>query len=106
MPSRTAAELKDWIKEHRITEVECVVPDMAGIPRGKILPAAKFLSSIDSQTLRLPDSVFGQMVTGDHAETESTTYQSPDMVLMPEEMGSQIMVCVSRAKTPELVLDL
>ena len=29
-----------------------------------------------------------------------------DMVLMPEEMGSQIMVCVSRAKTPELVLDL
>ena len=29
-----------------------------------------------------------------------------DMVLMPEEMDSQIMVCVSRAKTPELVLDL
>jgi glutamine synthetase len=84
MPSRTAAELKDWIKEHRITEVECVVPDMAGIPRGKILPATKFISSIDSQTLRLPDSVFGQMVTGDHAETESTTYQSPDMVLMPD----------------------
>jgi len=29
-----------------------------------------------------------------------------DMVLMPEEMGSQIMICVSRAKSPELVLDL
>jgi phthalate 4,5-dioxygenase reductase subunit len=29
-----------------------------------------------------------------------------DMVLMPEEMGSQIMICVSRAKTPRLVLDL
>lgn len=29
-----------------------------------------------------------------------------DMVLMPEEMDRQIMVCVSRAKTPELVLDL
>jgi len=29
-----------------------------------------------------------------------------DMVLMPEEMGTQIMVCVSRAKSPELVLDL
>jgi phthalate 4,5-dioxygenase reductase subunit len=29
-----------------------------------------------------------------------------DMVLMPEEMSNQIMICVSRAKSPELVLDL
>lgn len=29
-----------------------------------------------------------------------------DMVLLPEEMTSQIMICVSRAKTPQLVLDL
>lgn len=29
-----------------------------------------------------------------------------DMVLMPEEMSTQIMICVSRAKSPELVLDL
>lgn len=29
-----------------------------------------------------------------------------DMVLMPDEMGHQIMICVSRAKSPVLVLDL
>lgn len=29
-----------------------------------------------------------------------------DMVLMPEEMASQIMICVSRAKSSHLVLDL
>ncbi len=29
-----------------------------------------------------------------------------DMVLMPEQMGQQIMICVSRAKSAELVLDL
>lgn len=29
-----------------------------------------------------------------------------DMVLMPEEMTNQIMICVSRAKSAELVLDL
>lgn len=84
MSSRTAAEIRDWLKERRITEVECLVPDMAGIPRGKILPAAKFLSSIDTSTLRLPDSVFGQMVTGGHAESDATTYQSPDMILRPD----------------------
>lgn len=29
-----------------------------------------------------------------------------DMVLMPEEMGSQIMICVSRARSERLVIDL
>jgi phthalate 4,5-dioxygenase reductase subunit len=29
-----------------------------------------------------------------------------DMVLLPEEQDTQIMICVSRAKSPELVLDL
>ncbi len=29
-----------------------------------------------------------------------------DMVLMPEEQSERIMICVSRAKSPELVLDL
>jgi len=29
-----------------------------------------------------------------------------DMVLLPEETGTQIMVCVSRAKSPRLVVDL
>ena len=29
-----------------------------------------------------------------------------DMVLLPEEMDSQIMICVSRAKSDELVIDL
>ena len=29
-----------------------------------------------------------------------------DMVLLPEELAGQIMICVSRAKSDELVLDL
>ncbi|KAB7619340.1 oxidoreductase, partial [Verminephrobacter sp. Larva24] len=32
--------------------------------------------------------------------------QHRDMVLLPEEMSGQIMICVSRAKSPLLVLDL
>jgi glutamine synthetase len=41
-------DLADWFTEHRITEVECMVSDIAGIPRGKILPANKFLSTMGS----------------------------------------------------------
>jgi len=32
-------DLHEWFDEHRITEVECLVPDITGIPRGKIMPA-------------------------------------------------------------------
>jgi glutamine synthetase len=37
--------LKDWIEQNRITEVECIIPDLAGAARGKIIPASKFVGS-------------------------------------------------------------
>jgi glutamine synthetase len=48
------SELAPWLKEHRITEVECIVADINGIARGKILPGYKFLRSLKEDGLRLP----------------------------------------------------
>lgn len=84
MARNTREEFRDWLKERRITEVECMVPDMSGIARGKILPTAKFINGLDTALLRLPESIFGQMVTGGDAETEILTYQAPDMTLVPD----------------------
>lgn len=91
MARRDTAELREWLKEKRITEVECLVPDMSGIARGKILPANKFLTGIESGTLRIPESIFGQMVTGGDAETELTTYQAPDMIMVPDPETARIV---------------
>jgi glutamine synthetase len=55
----------EWLKTNRITEVECIVPDMAGVSRGKIMPADKFASE---GGMRLPESVFAQTVTGSYAD--------------------------------------
>src|SRR5215469_14406500 len=77
-------QIVEWLKEHRVGEVECLVADMAGIARGKILPTNKFLSGLKNGTLRLPESIFGQMVTGADSETEVLTYQAPDMNLVPD----------------------
>ena len=38
-----AQAIKDWLKQHQISEVECLVPDMTGNARGKFIPAAQFL---------------------------------------------------------------
>jgi glutamine synthetase len=76
--------LTDWFNEHRITEVECLVPDITGIPRGKIMPAQKFLHG---GTPRLPESIFIQSVTGEYPEDPEDALTDPaiiDIKLTPD----------------------
>jgi len=58
-----ATDIQQFFRDHGISEVEAIIPDMAGIARGKIMPAVKF--AVD-EGLRLPESVFLQTVTGDY----------------------------------------
>ncbi|MGD1869978.1 MAG: glutamine synthetase family protein [Neomegalonema sp.] len=88
MPSGTAPHdmqtAAEWLREHQVSEVECLVPDMAGIARGKILPRDKFLASVDEGTLRLPESIFMQTVTGDMIDSEVMDDTEPDIILQPD----------------------
>src|SRR3546814_20864763 len=66
--------------------VECLVPDMAGIARGKILPAQKFLEGMRKNGLRIPEDIFIQTVNGDYPEdSDDVTSASPrDVYLIPD----------------------
>lgn len=72
--------LSEWLRENRITEVECVIPDFTGIARGKIVPREKFS---EDDGMRLPEVVLVQTVTGEYAEN-ITPATDPDMVLIPD----------------------
>ena len=37
-----ASEIQQFLRDHGISEVEAIIPDMAGIARGKVMPAEKF----------------------------------------------------------------
>ena len=37
-----AGDIQQFFRDHSISEVEAIIPDMAGIARGKIMPAEKF----------------------------------------------------------------
>ncbi len=76
------ASIDQFIRDRKIEEVECLVPDMAGIARGKILPAQKFLKGMRSEGLRIADSVFSQTVTGGY----------PDEVVISETVGDVYLV--------------
>ena len=77
------SSLRRWLKERRITEVECLVPDITGNARGKIIPADKF--SHDYGT-RLPEGIFATTVTGDYPDDyyELTSPSDSDMFLRPD----------------------
>ncbi|ABI87757.1 glutamine synthetase, catalytic domain protein [Burkholderia ambifaria AMMD] len=75
-------ELSEFLRQHRITEVEAIIPDMAGIARGKIIPRNKFESG---ESMRLPQAVMVQTVTGDYPEDGTLTgVTDPDMVCVPD----------------------
>jgi glutamine synthetase len=78
--------MEDFIKKNRITEVECLVPDISGIARGKIVPADKFLRILRDRGLRLPEAIFVQTVTGEFAEDEDiTSDENSDIYMIPDE---------------------
>jgi len=80
------SELERWITGRGVTEVECLVPDMNGVLRGKVLPATKLIEAERDRSLRLPSSVFAVTVTGEYAgaDDDPETYSDPDMVLIPD----------------------
>ena len=48
---------EQWLNDNSITEVECLVPDLGGIARGKILPTNKFIKGLSDDSHRLPQSI-------------------------------------------------
>jgi glutamine synthetase len=74
-----ASSIQQFFKEHGISDVEAIIPDMAGVARGKIMPAEKFA---EEEGMRLPESIFLQTVTGDYPEDDSAISPSGiDIVL-------------------------
>ena len=76
--------LNKWLSDNKITEVECLVSDIAGIPRGKIVPVEKYIKTSSSEGLRLPEYVFGQNVTGDYGDSNVLGETVGDVVLKPD----------------------
>jgi glutamine synthetase len=67
------SDIQQFLKDHSITEVEALVPDMAGVARGKVMPAAKYA---EDEGMRLPESIFLQTVTGEYPSDDSSIHPS------------------------------
>jgi glutamine synthetase len=79
----TYSDMDVWLNDRRVTEIECLVPDLTGVARGKILPRTKFT---DERGMRMPEAVLGMTVTGNYPEndiayTRAISETDRDMVL-------------------------
>ena len=72
---------RDYIAGRRLDEVECIIGDIAGVARGKAMPASKFAKQA---TFFLPNSIFLQTITGEWADSPVGAFTEPDMILMPD----------------------
>ena len=86
------SDLEHWLNEQRVTEIECLVPDLTGVARGKILPREKFT---EDRGMRLPEAVVAMGVTGEFP-TAGPYYDviSPtdrDMHLRPDPTTARIV---------------
>ena len=98
-------EAARWLGNQGIEDVECITPDLAGVPRGKMMPARKFL---DGSTLRLPSSVFMQTITGEFPD-DSDTFTYPesdgDLELVPA-LDTLAVVPWEADPTAQVICDL
>ena len=72
---------REYIGNRRVDEVECVVGDIAGVARGKAMPAPKFAKQTN---YFLPNSIFLQTITGEWADNPFDAFTEPDMYMVPD----------------------
>lgn len=72
---------REYIGNRRVDEVECVTGDIAGVARGKAMPAAKFAHQAN---YFLPNSIFLQTITGEWADNPFDAFTEPDMIMVPD----------------------
>jgi glutamine synthetase len=83
-PLTSAADAKAWAGGRAVSEIECLVPDLAGVARGKIMPSDKFF---DDTGMALPSSIFLQTITGEYPEDNDDVRYDPsdgDIELRPD----------------------
>ena len=104
--SESVKKLIDWLNDNKITEVECIFPDIAGSSKGKILPVQRFIKSMEDQSLKLADSVFGQTVSGKWVyESEVIDYVEEDLIMKPD-LSTIRKIPWNKEPTAQIICDL
>ncbi|SDZ91113.1 glutamine synthetase family protein [Microbulbifer marinus] len=97
------AAFKAYQNGRRLDEVECIIPDLNGMSRGKAMPLNKFSPETP---IFLPISIFYQTITGQDVEMDiDNQWAESDMVLVPD-MSTAMAVPWAKQATLQIIHDL
>ena len=93
----------EFLGQRRLEEVECIIPDIAGMSRGKAMPSRKFRPD---ETFFLPISLFYQTISGEYVDMEiEGQWLEQDIVLRPD-MSTASAVPWADDPTLQVICDL
>lgn len=73
-----------------LDEIECILPDMNGIGRGKVLLLKDVMKGIQANVsvgelaIKLPETIFGVTLGGEFIDSSTMDFREPDLYLMPD----------------------
>lgn len=98
-------KIERWLSDHSVQDVEVVVSDLAGISRGKVMPVKKFVKTLGTNSLRLPESLFGMTIDCDFIGNKYITDLEEDVFLEPDFATIGLVPWLERV-TAFLICDL
>ncbi len=75
---------RSWLHARNIQDIECIVPDLSGVARGKMMPTEKFFSG---PVMTMPASIFAQTISGNYPEDDDRFQHNPidgDLYFRPD----------------------
>jgi len=87
----------------KIDEVECIIPDLNGMSRGKAMPLSKFAPD---NPIFLPISIFYQTITGEDVEMDIEDQWSESDMVLKADMSTAMAVPWAKEATLQIIHDL
>jgi glutamine synthetase len=98
----TTSPIRQFLKDHGISEVEALIPDMAGVARGKVVPAEKY---VEEEGMRLPESIFLQTVTGEYPDDATSINPSEIDIVLKADPATIRVVPWAAEPTAQVIHD-
>ncbi len=94
--------IRQFLRDRAVSEVEALIPDMAGVARGKIMPAEKYA---EDEGMRLPESIFLQTITGEYPRDDSSIHPSEIDIELVGDPGTIRIVPWAPEPTAQVIHD-
>lgn len=98
-------KIEQWLNTNDVQDVEVMISDFAGIGRGKVMGAKKFVKALGTDAIRLPESLYGMTVDCDFIGNQYITDLEEDVFLAPDLSTATMLPWLDRG-TASIICDV